>query len=243
MQFGLLQLGSQLGAPAIVVATILLVMGLVALSAFFERLVWLRRSRRDSAAFAGEAEPLLDGGRFDDVVKVSERFPHAQLARIVREGLRTHEHARATPDVSGLSPVDRTQRHMERYMEAVATDLRRGLSVLSSVGSTAPFVGLLGTVLGIISAFQGIAETGSGGLSAVSAGISEALIETALGLVVAIPAVLGFNYLATTISREEQRLQHASGELLDRIEGRAELEGKFGTRDPKSQGSTKSVKS
>ena len=89
---------------------------------------------------------------------------------------------------------------------------------MASVGSVAPFVGLLGTVLGIISAFQGIAATGSGGLSSVSAGIAEALIETALGLAVAIPAVLAFNYLSPSIARDELVLTNAAGELVDRIE-------------------------
>ncbi|HYD48310.1 MAG TPA: MotA/TolQ/ExbB proton channel family protein [Terriglobales bacterium] len=228
--FSLLSLGSQLGAPAIAVAVILLAMGLLALAVFVERIASLRRSRRESRAFALAVENLLEAGRFAEVIAEAGKYPHGQLPRIVRDGLATYEHARATADISGLSPVDRTQRHMERYMEAVGTDLRRGLSVLSSVGSTAPFIGLLGTVLGIITAFQGIAATGSGGLSAVSAGISEALIETALGLVVAIPAVLGFHYLSTAIHREEQGLAHASGELLDRIEGWAELEAKSRAR-------------
>ena len=89
---------------------------------------------------------------------------------------------------------------------------------MASVGSVAPFVGLLGTVLGIISAFQGIAATGSGGLSSVSAGIAEALIETALGLGVAIPAVLAFNYLSASIARDELTLTNAAGALVDRIE-------------------------
>jgi biopolymer transport protein ExbB len=77
-------------------------------------------------------------------------------------------------------------------------------------------------VLGIISAFQGIASAGSGGLAAVSAGISEALIETALGLVVAIPAVLAFNYLSTKIGHEEMTLRNAAGHLLDTVEDHAE---------------------
>jgi biopolymer transport protein ExbB len=105
-----------------------------------------------------------------------------------------------------------------RKRDAISSDLRRGLSVLASVGSVAPFVGLLGTVVGIISAFQSIASTGSGGLGAVSAGISEALIETALGLVVAIPAVLCFNYLTGRIGLVEQALERSSGELLDEME-------------------------
>src|SRR5262249_53886612 len=91
--------------------------------------------------------------------------------------------------------------------------------LLASVGSVAPFVGLLGTVLGIISAFQGIAATGSGGLSSVSAGIAEALVLTALGLAVAIPSVLAVNYLATPLCPDQLALTDAAGELVDRIEG------------------------
>src|SRR5262249_25523206 len=128
-------------------------------------------------------------------------------------------HARDTVDVSALSPAERTRRHMERYLEDVGADLRRGLSVLASVGSVAPFVGLLGTVVGIISAFQGIAATGSGGLSSLSGGIREALVEPALGLAVAIPAVLAFNYLSTSIARDEMALNTAAGELLDAVDG------------------------
>jgi biopolymer transport protein ExbB len=92
------------------------------------------------------------------------------------------------------------------------------MSLLASVGSVAPFVGLLGTVVGIISAFQGIAATGSGGLGSVSAGIAEALVETALGLMVAIPAVLSFNYLTTRVGTVESALSRSLGELLDDLE-------------------------
>src|SRR5262249_29008534 len=106
----------------------------------------------------------------------------------------------------------------------IGADLRRGMAVLATVGSVAPFVGLLGTVLGIISAFQGIAATGSGGLAAVSAGISGALIETALGLAVAIPSVLGFDYLNGQVVKDEMLLNNAAGELLDLMETWAERE-------------------
>jgi biopolymer transport protein ExbB len=98
------------------------------------------------------------------------------------------------------------------------------MNALATVGSVAPFVGLLGTVLGIITAFQGIATTGSGGLASVSAGISEALIETAFGLAVAIPSVLGFNYLNGLVVREETMLNNAAGELIDLAESWAEHE-------------------
>jgi biopolymer transport protein ExbB len=222
MDFSLAQMWEHMGIPAIVVAVVLLMMGLMSLTVFVERIITLRRSRSASREFAAKVGADMQQGRFDAVMAEAEAYRLGYLPRVVRSGLAAYRHAEQTSDVAGLGPVERTQRHMERFMEEIGTDLRRGLSVLASVGSTAPFVGLLGTVVGIISAFQGIAATGSGGLSSVSAGISEALIETALGLTVAIPAVLAFNYLTTEIGREEQVLNHACGELLDTIEDWAE---------------------
>jgi biopolymer transport protein ExbB len=222
MQFSVTVMWQHMGTPAIIVAIVLLTMGMASLTVFIERVITLRRSRAGSRALAKAIGAEMDAGKFDFVIAEAERQQRSHLARVIRSGLTTFRHAEQTADISGLTPVDRTQRHMERFMEEIGTDLRRGLSVLASVGSTAPFVGLLGTVVGIISAFQGIAATGSGGLSSVSAGISEALIETALGLTVAIPAVLAFNYLSTEIAREELGLNHASSQMLDTIEDWAE---------------------
>lgn len=222
MQFNWVDMWQHMGLPAIIVATVLLAMGLGSLTVFVERLLTLWRSRAASRQFAGKVAEQMQSGNFDAVLAEADNFQRGHLARVIRTGLQTYRHAEKTADVSGLSPLEQTQRHMERYMEQISADLRRGLSVLASVGSTAPFIGLLGTVLGIITAFQGIAATGSGGLSSVSAGISEALIETALGLTVAIPAVLAFNYLSAKLSSEEMHLKNAAGELLDLLEDRAE---------------------
>lgn len=226
MGFDINEMLQHMGGPAIAVAAVLLLMGLASLTVFVERLLTLRISRSASRRFSNAVADDMNAGRFDAVIAASDRFKRGHLARIVRTGLSTYQRAEQTADVSGLTPFDQTERFMERYMEEIAADLRRGLAVLASVGSTAPFVGLLGTVLGIISAFQGIAATGSGGLAAVSAGIAEALIETALGLTVAIPAVLAFNYLSSRIGTEELRLKNAAGELLDTIEDRAERGGR-----------------
>jgi biopolymer transport protein ExbB len=222
MEFSIGGIWQHMGIPAMVVALTLIAMGLASLTVFIERLITLSRSRSASTAFAGQCGAEIDAGKFDQVIGRAEEFKASHLARVVRTGLSTFRHAEKTADVSGLTPVERTQRHLERYMEEVGGDLRRGLSVLASVGSVAPFVGLLGTVLGIITAFQGIAQSGSGGISSVSAGISEALVETALGLAVAIPAVLAFNYLSGKIAAEERTLNHAAGQLLDTIEDFAE---------------------
>ena len=222
MQFSLTEIFQHMGVPAMVVAAILVIMGLASLTVFVERIMTMRRSRAISRAFAATAGPFMDGGDFDTALAEAEKHQRGHLPRVVHTALATYRHAEQTVDVTGLTPVERTVRHMERYMQEIGTDLRRGLAVLATVGSVAPFVGLLGTVLGIITAFQGIASTGSGGLSGVSAGISEALIETALGLAVAIPAVLAFNYLSGQIARDELMLNHASGHLLDLLEDWAE---------------------
>jgi biopolymer transport protein ExbB len=214
-----------MGVPAMAVAIVLAVMGLGSLTVFFERFFTFRRSRAASKQCAAAVAADLQAGRLKAVVDSTDKFvKQGHLARVIRTAITTYAHARETSDVSNLTPIERTQRHMARYMEDVGADLRRGMGFLATVGSVAPFVGLLGTVLGIISAFQGIAAAGSGGLAAVSAGISEALIETAFGLAVAIPSVLAYNYLNGQVVKDEMLLGNAAGELIDRMETWAEYE-------------------
>jgi biopolymer transport protein ExbB len=212
-----------MGPPALAVAGVLLVMGIASLTVFVERLLAFRRSRAASARFASIVGNHLSPSTVERVITEARNQSAGHLARLVESGLSTYRELLASPDGSGLTPAESTRRHLERRVDVLLADLKRGLPILASVGSVAPFVGLLGTVLGIISAFQGIAATGSGGLSSVSAGIAEALIETALGLAVAIPAVLAFNYLSTSIARDELTLTNAAGELVDRIERWGEL--------------------
>ena len=225
MQFSWTEMVGHMGTPAIVVAIALLVMGLVSLTVFFERLITFRRSRSHSRRFAASMAEPLHNAQLAVVLEEAEKYvKHSYLARVVRKGITSYTHARETRDASPLEPVERMRRQVARYMEDIGEDLRRGMNALATVGSVAPFVGLLGTVLGIISAFQGIATTGSGGLASVSAGISEALIETAFGLAVAIPSVLGFNYLNGHVVREETMLNNAAGELVDLAESWTERE-------------------
>ena len=111
--------------------------------------------------------------------------------------------------------LDTVRRSIQRASALTASDLKKGIAALATIGSTAPFVGLLGTVVGVITAFQGIAASGSGGIGAVSAGIAEALVETALGLVVAIPAVWFYNYLTGRIEYFNVEMDNSSSELVD----------------------------
>jgi biopolymer transport protein ExbB len=218
------ELWEHLGVPAIVVALLLLTMGVASLAVFVERLWMLRRSRAASRKFAAMLVRDFRPSAVGQVLVEAEGLDASHLARLVRFGLVNYREAQSAYEGHGLTPVESMRRELERRVEELSADLKSGLAVLASVGSVAPFVGLLGTVLGIISAFRGIAETGSGGLSAVSAGIAEALVETALGLAVAIPAVLAFNYLSTAIASEELALSNAAGELVDKVERWAEGE-------------------
>jgi biopolymer transport protein ExbB len=219
MSFSFIELWHTMGVPAKIVGAFLVAMGLVSLTVFIERLLALRRSRAAARRFALEVGDSLQASALEHVLAEAAKHPRGHLPRLVEAGLSMFCQARTSAEASALSPAERSRRHLQRQLEELGADLRRGLAVLASVGSVAPFVGLLGTVVGIISAFQGIAATGSGGLSSVSAGIAEALVETALGLAVAIPAVLGFNYLSSQIAREELALATAAGELSDTIEG------------------------
>jgi biopolymer transport protein ExbB/TolQ len=126
------------------------------------------------------------------------------------EAYRRHE--------SSDQRIEFARRDLERRLDELGAEARKGVTFLASVGSTAPFIGLFGTVIGIIVAFQGIAAAGGGGIEAVSAGIGEALIVTAMGLAVAITSVLIFNFLSARFDKLDMAMQHAAGELLDHLE-------------------------
>jgi len=213
------EIWQHMGVPALVVAGVLLLMGIASLTVFVERLLTLRRARNVSRRFAARVGEGIVPSALAQVISEAHAHRAGYLARLVETGLSTYQAALSDTEGRELTPVERTRRRLERRVNLLVAEMKRGLPVLASVGSVAPFVGLLGTVLGIISAFQGIAATGSGGLSSVSAGIAEALIVTALGLAVAIPSVLAFNYVATRISQDQLALTDAAGELADRIEG------------------------
>ena len=216
MSFSPLHIWASMGLPSRIIAAFLLLMAVMSVAVIVERHVTLRRGISATRRFLREVIPHLAEGRYADAATLAESMRGSPFARLARPVL-----AKVAEGSDGtLSAVELAQREAERQKEAVGLELRRGMGVLASVGSIAPFVGLLGTVVGIISAFQGIAATGSGGLGSVSAGIAEALVETALGLCVAIPAVLFFNQLSNMIAGIEAELGRRSGELLDELENR-----------------------
>ncbi len=221
MSFSPIHIWASMGVMSRVIASLLLVMATMSLAVIVERWIAFARARRDTQRFLGSVVAPLESFDYVKAAELADAHKASPFARLVAPILRKL----TSSEDKNLTRVELARREAERQKEVVGEELRRGMGVLASVGSVAPFVGLLGTVVGIITAFQGIAATGSGGLGAVSAGISEALVETALGLMVAIPAVLFFNHLSGKINLLETELARRAGELLD------ELENTHGRRD------------
>jgi biopolymer transport protein ExbB len=206
-----------MGLLSKIIASLLLLMAAASLAVMIERIIHFAKSGGQSASFARQAGPMIDTWDFEPLVALANRHASSPLARLVGPTVKKFAHGFDDKD-AGVSPVELAKRESARQQEAIGSELRRGFGVLSSVGSISPFVGLLGTVVGIITAFQGIASSTSGGLNAVSAGIAEALVETALGLMVAIPAVLSYNYLSARVATIEGNLNRSAGELIDQLE-------------------------
>lgn len=218
MSFNLLKIFHEMDTMARIVTLVLLVMGVASLSVFFERLVTYWRSRRQSKVFARLAAELIARQDYHRLAERVKDFPVSHLARMFTRPLALCTALLEQSDAQMTTTVELVRREIQRQHEDVGGDLRRGLGVLASVGSVAPFVGLLGTVVGIIAAFTKISVTGSGGLSSVAGGISEALVVTALGLLVAIPSVLFYNSLATRADRIHQGLSVSAGQFVDHLE-------------------------
>jgi biopolymer transport protein ExbB len=220
MHFDLIKIFQDMDVFAKAIVSVLLLMGLACLVVFIERAVaFLGAQRRDRAVAQLAAEQLAKGDHHALYQRLDAMQKGSVLAQLLRSGLKTYLGAQKRP--GKVPAAELMERELARKTEQISSDLRRGMSVMASTGSVAPFVGLLGTVMGIIASFQGIAKEGSGGLGAVSAGIAEALVVTALGLIIAIPAVLGFNYLSTRIDRIMLALDQSRGELVDYLETNA----------------------
>jgi biopolymer transport protein ExbB/biopolymer transport protein TolQ len=150
------------------------------------------------------------------VIAVARKYPHSHLARVVFSGLSTFQQRSAKAGMSASVVIEATERSLERASRLASDELGRGLSSLATIASTAPFIGLFGTVIGIVHAFESIgAAGGGGGFAIVSQGIAEALWTTALGLVVAVPAAWMFNVLSHRIQRLQTEMVNSSSELMD----------------------------
>ena len=213
-----LELWEQMGVPVKLLMFILAIMSMWSMGVFFERLFTFTQAGKQSKLFAPQAAKHLKDGRLKDAIAISQskNYKYSHLGKVVLAGLQEYQFQKDSgASLERDDLVDGVRRAIQRASALTAADLKKGMGSLATIGATAVFVGLLATTLGVINAFQGIAATGSGGLGAVSAGISEALVGTAVGLFVAIPAVWFYNYLTGRIEFFNVEMDNSSSELVD----------------------------
>jgi len=207
-------LWTQMGTPAKLVVVLLFLMSAYSIGVMIDRALAYSAAKEQSRQFAPLVAGALREGKLDEAVKVADRYKKSHLAKVVVAGLQEFQAHQVSTEIPG-EEIEASKRALERSEAIVHAELKRGVSGLATIGSTAPFVGLFGTVVGIINAFKGISQNKSTGLGAVAGGISEALVTTAIGLFVALPAVWAFNYFTNKIEAFDVEMGNSSSELID----------------------------
>jgi len=216
----------QVSSTGLAVIGILCLLSIWSIFVSIERLVVFMRARRQSLAFARRLDQSRREDWLGDAIEVAGQYPHSHLARVVSAGLTTFQKKKARGVLPPAAVFEATERALELSSLRTTVELRRGIGSLGTIASISPFVGLFGTVVGIIHAFQSLGQqAGGNSMDVVSKGIAEALVTTALGLVVAIPAAWMFNYLTQWIERLGMEMASSAAELMDFF---AEMDGEKG---------------
>ncbi len=225
MDLSLMDMWNSMGSFAKGIVFVLAIMSIYSLTVMVSKWWSLRKAQKETIKFAPEFSQFLEEDNLTEAIKLAESYKKSHVALVLGGALSEVKPLIQDGSVT-VSDINSAERAVERNMLLEITNLKRGLAVLATVGATAPFVGLLGTTIGIINAFQGMSKSGSGGLAAIGGGISEALATTALGLLVAIPAVWGYNYFQTKIDNLTVEMTYVSKEMIDYlIKG---VSGEFG---------------
>jgi len=225
MNLSLIDLWHSMGYFAKGIVWVLAIMSVYSLTIMIQKWWGLRKAQQETRKFAPEFSQFLEEDNLTEAIKLAEGYKKSHVARVLGGALSEIKPLILDGSVT-VADINSAERAVEREMLMTIVQLKRGLGVLATVGATAPFVGLLGTTMGIVNAFTGMAASGSGGLSAISAGVAEALITTAFGLLVAIPAVWAYNYFQTNIDNLTAEMTYSSKEMIDYlIKG---VSGEFG---------------
>jgi biopolymer transport protein ExbB/biopolymer transport protein TolQ len=208
-----------MGGVAWATVITLTIMSVYSIGVMIERYYTYMQATKQSRKYAPMVARFLKQGKIKEAIDASrgKEVKHSHLAKVLVVGLQEwqYQHELGEDQADKDAAVDAAKRAIQRATAVNLSDMKRGLGALATIGSTAPFVGLFGTTFGIINAFQGMAMTGSGGIGAVSAGISEALVTTAYGLFVAVPAVWAYNYFSGKVEGFNVEMDNSSSELLD----------------------------
>jgi biopolymer transport protein ExbB/TolQ len=210
--FSPMQLWEHMAWMARTVAIVLFIESVWSLAVMIDRYLYFTAARKQSREFAPKVAGALKESKLEEAIKIADRNKKSHLAEVVTAGLQEF---RASSGQATEDTIASAGRALDRAEAIVHAKLKRGLSVLATIGSTAPFVGLFGTVVGILHAFDAIATQKIAGIGAVAGGISEALVTTAFGLLVAIPAVMAFNYFTGRVEAFDVEMDNSSSELVD----------------------------
>ena len=216
MSLSLYDLFVSMGPFAKGIVVVMFIMSAWSWAVSISKWLYLRKSQKETRKFAPEFSRYLQEEQLDGAIALAEKNKKSHVSRVLGEALAEVKPLLRDRATITAADINSAERAVERQMLIVLSEFKRGLGVLGTVGSTAPFVGLLGTTMGIVNAFVGMAAQGaSGGLAGISAGIAEALITTAFGLMVAIPAVWAYNYFTTKIENLTVEMTYTSKELID----------------------------
>jgi len=217
MNVSMMALWDQSGMFARGVIVVLAIMSVYSLTIAVTKLIQIKRSTKASRKLAPALSKAIMEDKLDVAIQLAEKDKVGHIARVLGGALGEMKPLISDKATITAADINSSERAIERQMLILLSEFRRGLGVLGTVGSTAPFVGLLGTTMGIVNAFTGMSAGASGGLAGISAGIAEALITTAFGLLVAIPAVWFYNYFTTKIDNLSVEMTYASKELIDQL--------------------------
>lgn len=221
----LIELWHSMGMFAKGIVYTLMIMSVWSLSIMVQKWWYLRAAQAQTRKFAPEFSQFLEEDNLNEAIKLAEGYKKSHVAKVLGGALSEIKPLIQDGSVT-VSDINSAERAVEREMLMQIVLMKRSLAMLATTGATAPFVGLLGTTMGVVNAFQGMAAGGGGGISSIAAGISEALITTAFGLLVAIPAVWAFNYFQTKIDNITAEMTYSSKEMIDYlIKG---VSGEFG---------------
>ena len=208
----LAQMLDGIGFVGLCVMGFLLALSIYSVAVILDKYRRFRAASQESTQFLAALGRCLREGKLRDAAGAAQFHERSHVARVVSAGINELLDSRGQDRGAQIELVSRA---LDRSTTVTLAEMKRGLGGLATIGSTAPFIGLFGTVVGIINAFEGIAATGSGGIAAVSGGIAEALIATALGILVAIPAVMAFNHFTGKLERFQVEMNASSTEFVD----------------------------
>jgi biopolymer transport protein ExbB/TolQ len=216
MQFGLLEMWQAMGAVAKTVSILLIALSIVSIYFFIERNLFFRKARAKSREVAPKLAEMLKTGQVKEALALAgkKEYKSSHLARVTAAGITEFLGGKE----SGLGfeqQIDTAGRGCDRAASIFNQELKHGLPLLATIATSAPFIGLFGTISGIINAFRGMALTGSGGIGAVASGIAEALVTTAFGIAVAVIALWCYNTLNTKTEVYDAEMSNTASQVVD----------------------------